>query len=57
VARSTDAHLREAVAVLRKLLDAVANGELSDSGATAKALLRRVEGAVAALDTVLADQP
>ena len=42
----------EAAAQLRRVLDAVESGELSADGPVGSALVRRLEGAVLALDAV-----
>ncbi len=46
----------EAAAVLRRVLDAVHRGELEADGREALGLLRRIEGAAAALEAASANQ-
>ena len=45
----------EAAAALRRFLDAVDRGELQADSAHAKALLRRIEGAISALEAATPD--
>jgi hypothetical protein len=42
---------REAAAMLRRVLEAVERGELEGESSQARALVRRIEGAVVALET------
>ena len=44
---------RDAAAMLRRLLDAVERGDLTAGTPQANALVRRIEGAAAALDAVV----
>lgn len=46
-----------AASVFRRLLQAVEAGELEANGPRATALLRRVEGAAAALEATVSDRP
>lgn len=43
---------QQAAEMLRRLLDAVESGELDADSAHARALMRRIEGAVTALDAM-----
>ena len=49
--------MREAVGLLQGLLTAVDSGELDASTPSARALVRRLEGAVIALKLALDDEP
>jgi hypothetical protein len=49
--------LRENVALLRRLLAAVERGELTAQTPQARSLLRRLEGAVAALEALDPTEP
>jgi len=53
--RLTKAELLESRAVMSRLVEAVERGELEASTPTARRLLRRLEGALAALDALLGE--
>jgi hypothetical protein len=49
---ATDDTAREAAAMLRRVLDAVERGDLDAGSGRATALVRKIEGAAAALEAV-----
>lgn len=55
---ATKREVREAAAVLRRLLDAVDRGDVTAEGPVGAGVVRQLRGAIVALDTAAAtDQP